>query len=97
MSQGEQFIPLPDISGIGYIKEEPCQRLYLGRLIKRANYAKALAPEKRTTNDNMDIAAWSLTWRCFKRSQPDLASLLQDPFVKDLMAAFNTDEINIKL
>ena len=92
----ENYTPLPDISGIGFIKATPKKQLNLSSLIRRARFAAAIPLERRSTNDRIDMAVWNLTWRCLKRSRPSLAELIQDPFVKEMTEVFNA-EIKIEL
>lgn len=96
MNKRKSFIPLPDISGVGFIKDKPVKMLNISTLVRRAHYASSLDEDKRKTNERMDIAAWNLTWRCLKRSNPALASLISDPNVKEIMGAFN-GELKIEL
>lgn len=96
MKWHESYTPLPDISGIGFISVKPKKQLNLSSLIRRARYAESIPHEVRSTNERMDMVAWNLTWRCLKRSRPALAELIQDPFVKDMIKAFDA-ELKIEL
>ncbi len=81
----------PDITGVQFVKYKREPTLYLSKLISRARYVESLPLSKRSTNDRMEIAAWNITWRCFKRTRPGLAKMLQDPDFKAFVKAFNAD------
>lgn len=63
-------------------KGQPEALINLTAISNKAKKAKA------DGNNNEDIAAYNLVWRCIKRSRPKIVELLQDPVLQDLVKTF---------